>query len=49
MPSSENFAGNRDNWGASAADNWGVAGTAAPETNEWNAQSATNTGVSTNW
>ncbi len=50
MPASENFAGNRDNWGASATDSWGVAGTAAAaETNEWNAPSATNTGVSTNW
>lgn len=55
MPSAENFAGNQDNWGASANDNWGVtatgaAGTGAPATNEWNASSnAANTGVSTNW
>ncbi|CAF0833724.1 unnamed protein product [Adineta steineri] len=52
MPSSENFAGNRDNWGASAADGWGAvgAGTGAAETNEWNAPAAAaTTGVSTNW
>ena len=46
MPASESFAGNRDNWGASA-DNWGAgnAGTAG-ETNEWNASTAANTAAS---
>ena len=39
MPASENFAGNQDNWGASA-ENW--AGTATVETNEWSATSAVN-------
>jgi small subunit ribosomal protein SAe len=49
MPSAANFAGNRDNWGASATENWTAAGTGAGESNEWNAPSAGNTGVSTNW
>ncbi len=57
MPSSENFAGNQDNWGASAADNWGVAGagtsagagTGGAETNDWNASNAANTGVTSHW
>ncbi|CAF3193206.1 unnamed protein product [Rotaria socialis] len=38
MPSAENFAGNQDNWGASAADNWTGAttgGAAAVATNDW--------------
>lgn len=37
MPASESYAGNQDNWGASAAENWsaGAAGTGV-ETNEWN-------------
>ncbi len=49
MPASESFAGNQDNWGASA-DNWGGAGTAAAaDTNEWSAANAANTGVSSNW
>ena len=44
MPASENFAGNQDNWGASATDGWGAAataGTGGTETNEWNAPSCT--------
>ena len=42
MPSSESFAGNRDNWGASA-DGWGAGTAAAPgETNEWSAPAAPN-------
>ena len=49
MPASENFAGNRDNWGASATDNWGGAGTGAADTNEWSAPSAPNTAVPSNW
>jgi len=51
MPASESFAGNQDNWGASAADGWGGAGagTAGADTNEWNATNAANTGVSGNW
>jgi small subunit ribosomal protein SAe len=50
MPSAENFAGNRDNWGASATENWSAAGTVAGESNEWNASTAAaNTGVSNNW
>ncbi len=50
MPSAENFAGNRDNWGASATENWGTAG-ATGESNEWNATSAgtATTGVANNW
>jgi len=51
MPSSESFAGNRDNWGASATEGWGAAGTtAAADTNDWNTTtSAANTGVTNNW
>ena len=46
MPASESFAGNRDNWGASA-DNWGAANaTTGGETNEWNAPAAPNTAAS---
>lgn len=42
MPASENFAGNRDNWGASA-DNWATAATGATETSEWNPTTGTTT------
>jgi hypothetical protein len=50
MPASESFAGNQDNWGASATENWTAAGTgAAANTNEWNVTNAANTGVSNNW
>ncbi|CAF1332484.1 unnamed protein product [Adineta steineri] len=53
MPSSENFAGNQDNWGASAADGWGTAnagaGTAAAETSDWAAPAAVNTGTTSGW
>jgi len=53
MPASESFAGNQDNWGASAADGWGVAnagtGASAPATNDWTATSGTNTGAPTGW
>ena len=45
MPSSESFAGNRDNWGASA-ENWSATGTAAGESTEWHAPGTTNTGGS---
>lgn len=49
MPASENFAGNRDNWGASA-DNWatGTAATAG-ESNEWSAPAAPNTTGGSAW
>jgi len=48
MPSSENFAGNQDNWGASAADGWGgaTAATGGADTNEWSAPTAVNTSTS---
>ena len=46
MPASETFAGNQDNWGASAADGW-IAGTT--ETSEWNAPNAVNTGTTSHW
>ncbi len=52
MPASENFAGNQDNWGASATDGWGAAATAetgGTNTNEWNAPSAPTTGVTSHW
>ncbi|UJR10372.1 hypothetical protein I4U23_014577 [Adineta vaga] len=49
MPSAESFAGNQENWGASAAEGWatGNAGTGA-ETNEWNAPAAATT-ATTSW
>ncbi len=50
MPASESFAGNQDNWGASATDGWGpgaAATTGATETNEWHAPAATNTAAGT--
>lgn len=41
MPASESYAGNQDNWGASAADNWTAGtGTTGVETSEWNAATA---------
>jgi len=50
MPSSESFAGNQENWGASASDGWGgaAAGTGGTETNEWSASTtaAVNTATS---
>ncbi len=49
MPASESFAGNQDNWGASATDGWGATTTGAAETNQWNAANAANTVTSTNW
>jgi small subunit ribosomal protein SAe len=53
MPASESFAGNQENWGASAADGWGVAGaatTSATETNDWTTPSTTvNTTSAANW
>jgi hypothetical protein len=51
MPASENFAGNQDNWGASATDGWGTAnaGATGANTNEWNAPSAPTTGVTGSW
>lgn len=50
MPAAENFAGNQENWGASAADGWGVQGSGG-DSNNWNTSSAAGTtgGVSTNW
>lgn len=45
MPASESFAGNRENWGASAADGW-AAGTG---TNDWNATNPGTSGVTGNW
>jgi small subunit ribosomal protein SAe len=52
MPSSETFAGNQENWGASATENWtsGVAAPGGVESNEWTASTAaTNTGVTSGW
>lgn len=54
MPAAETFAGNQDNWGASANDNWGVTGaaTGTAETNEWTAATAAapaTTGVTSGW
>jgi len=45
MPASESFAGNQDNWGASATDNWSAAnaGTGGAETSDWNAPAAATT------
>lgn len=48
MPASENFAGNRANWGASAADGW-TGAAAATESNEWAATNPGTTGVNTAW
>jgi hypothetical protein len=49
MPSAENFAGNQDNWGASATDGWGAANagttTGGAETSDWNAATAATTGT----
>lgn len=38
MPASEKFAGNQDNWGASATDGWstGNTGTGGADTSDWN-------------
>jgi len=50
MPASESFAGNQDNWGASATEGWGTTtGTGAADTNEWTAPTAATTGVSSHW
>jgi len=52
MPASESFAGNQDNWGASATDGWGGANAAAgggAETNEWTAPPAANTATTSAW
>ena len=51
MPSSEAFAGNQDNWGASATDGWGTAnaGTGAGETNEWTATPAASVPATSGW
>jgi len=51
MPASESFAGNQDNWGASATDSWGAAnaGTGGADTSDWNAPTAATTGTSTGW
>ena len=48
MPASESFAGNQENWGASATEHWGTSttGTGAVETNEWNPTTAVNTATS---
>jgi small subunit ribosomal protein SAe len=49
MPAAENFAGNQDNWGASAADSWAAptAGTGAAETSDWTAPTGVTAGTST--
>lgn len=44
MPASETFAGNQDNWGASATDGWMATG-GATETNEWTASTTATTGT----
>ncbi|CAF2391660.1 unnamed protein product [Rotaria sp. Silwood2] len=43
MPAAESFAGNQENWGASATDSWAGTGTGAADTNEGNASNAANT------
>ena len=48
MPASENFAGNQDNWGASATEGWGGAGTGA-DANDWNTPAATTTATTSAW
>jgi len=51
MPSSESFAGNRDNWGASA-DSWGTGGNVAAsgaETSDWTAPAAGTTTTAGTW
>jgi len=51
MPSSEGFAGNNENWGASATDSWGGAGTGTGVASEWNTTGTTAAvpPVPTNW
>ena len=51
MPSSESFAGNQANWGASAADGWGATNTeaGAGETNEWTAAPVVNAASTGSW
>jgi len=53
MPSSEGFAGNNENWGASATDNWGTTtGTpaATADTADWTAATGTTTtGGTSSW
>lgn len=48
MPSSENFAGNRDNWGASA-EGWNANAAGTGESNEWTATTAGTTAVQQAW
>ena len=48
MPASETFAGNQDNWGASA-EGWGAPAAGTTNTNEWSAAAPATTGTVTNW
>ena len=46
MPASESFAGNQENWGASATEGWtGAAG----EATEWTAPAAPATATPSGW
>lgn len=45
MPGAENYAGNQENWGASA-ETWLATG---PETTEWTASNPTPAGVARPW
>jgi predicted oxidoreductase (fatty acid repression mutant protein) len=49
MPSADSFAGNQENWGASAVDGWATNTSGAANTNEWTALDAASTGVTTSW
>ncbi|CAF0847374.1 unnamed protein product [Adineta ricciae] len=40
MPSSENYAGHQENWGASATEEWGTGAPAAGGESSWNPSSA---------
>lgn len=46
MPAAETFAGNQENWGASATDNWAATG---GEATEWSATNPGTTGVTGAW
>lgn len=50
MPSAETFAGNQENWGASATDDWTAGGADAnananANTSNWNAPSGVTAGT----
>lgn len=49
MPAAENFAGNRENWGASATDGWATSGTGAADANDWSATGAATAPAANNW